>query len=450
MAMAVVSIIAFDLFLTPPVWTVQPLKGQFVTTLASFFAAALLTGLLSKQVQARAVEVGARKEAELAADALRTSRDELCQIADEQAALRRLATLVANGAQPAVVFDAVALEMGHLFKARYTILVHYEPDGSATGVGAWNFDELMPDPYTHWPIERGTVTELVFRTKAPGRIDNYQPAGELATLLHGHGVVSAVGAPITVGQTLWGAALAASRTFPSFPAGTEERMLGFTELAAAAIANTQKDADLKASRARVVAAADEARRRIERDLHDGTQQRLVSIGLEVGAIEAKVPPGLEQIKEQLSGTARQLQAAVEELQEISRGLHPAILARGGLSSALKSLARRSAVAVELNIATERRLSEHIEVGIYYLISEALLNTAKHAHATVVNVDLTTDREVIRVSIRDDGIGGADPKRGSGLNGLIDRIETLDGKLTITSPIGKGTSLLAQIPATFEP
>jgi signal transduction histidine kinase len=439
---AVVSTIAFDLFLTPPAWTVLMAKGEFLTVLASSIAVALLTGLLAKQLQARAVEAGAREEAELTAETLRTSRD-------EQAALRRLATLVASGARPVVVFDAIAREMGHLLQAQHTVVVRYGPEGSATGVGAWNFDDLMPDPYARWPIEPGTVMELVFRTGAPARLDDYQPAGELATVLRKHGVISGVGAPITVGQSLWGAAIAASRTFKSFPRGTEEHLLGFTELAAVAIANTQKDADLKASRARVVAAADEARRRIERDLHDGTQQRLVSIGLEVRAIEAEVPPGLDGLKAQLSGIVRELQGAIAELQEISRGLHPAILAKGGLPSALKSLARRSAVAVELNITAKRRLPEHVEVGIYYLISEALLNAAKHAHATVVRIDLTAGHEGVRVSVRDDGIGGADPKLGSGLNGLIDRIETLNGTLTVTSPAGEGTSLLAEIPTTFE-
>jgi signal transduction histidine kinase len=206
-------------------------------------------------------------------------------------------------------------------------------------------------------------------------------------------------------------------------------------------------AELTASRARVVAAGDEARRRIERDLHDGTQQRLVSLGLELRAAQAMVPPGpgSEELRAQLSGTTQGLAEAVGDLQEISRGIHPAILSKGGLGPALNALARRSAVPVELDLRLDGRLPERIEVAAYYVVSEALANAAKHAEPSAVQVDVEATDAAVRLEVRDDGAGGADPDRGSGLVGLRDRVEAVGGRLEVTSPLGGGTSLLATIP-----
>ncbi|MDQ1488389.1 MAG: hypothetical protein QOJ23_903 [Actinomycetota bacterium] len=204
-------------------------------------------------------------------------------------------------------------------------------------------------------------------------------------------------------------------------------------------------AELAASRSRVVVAADETRRRIERDLHDGTQQRLVSLALELRAAEATVPPELEELKAKLSDATRSLAGAVEDLQEFSRGIHPAILSKGGLAPALKALARRSAVPAQLSVHAERRPPERVEAAAYYVVSEALTNAAKHSQASLVQVDLETKDGIVQLSIRDDGVGGADPGQGSGLIGLRDRIEALGGKIEITSPAGKGTSLLVTIP-----
>jgi signal transduction histidine kinase len=206
-------------------------------------------------------------------------------------------------------------------------------------------------------------------------------------------------------------------------------------------------ADLTESRARVVAASDETRRRIERDLHDGTQQRLVSLGLEVRAAEAMVPPELTELRSQLSNTAKGLAGAAEELQEISRGIHPAILSKGGLAPALRTLARRSAIPVELELRADRRLPEPIEAAAYYVVSEALTNAAKHSRASAVRVEVETGDGAVRVSIRDDGVGGAAPGQGSGLLGLKDRVEALGGEIEIESPGGAGTSLRVKIPMT---
>jgi signal transduction histidine kinase len=204
-------------------------------------------------------------------------------------------------------------------------------------------------------------------------------------------------------------------------------------------------ADLTESRARVVAASDETRRRIERDLHDGTQQRLVSLGLEIRAAEAMVPQQLTELRSQLSNTAKGLAGAVEELQEISRGIHPAALSRGGLAPALRTLARRSAIPVELELGSDRRLPEPVEVAAYYVVSEALTNAAKHSQASVVRVDVEAGDGAIEISIRDDGVGGAAPGTGSGLLGLKDRVEALGGEIEIDSPSGNGTSLRVRIP-----
>jgi signal transduction histidine kinase len=204
-------------------------------------------------------------------------------------------------------------------------------------------------------------------------------------------------------------------------------------------------AELTSSRARVVAAGDETRRRIERDLHDGTQQRLLSLALELRAAESAVPPELPELEAQLSRTATGLAEVVEDLQEIARGIHPAVLSKGGLAPAIKVLARRSVLPVELQLHVDRRLPEPVEVAAYYVVSEALTNAAKHSHATVVNVEVATADSVLRLSVSDDGVGGADAGRGSGLIGLQDRIESLGGTLEITSTPGNGTSILAKIP-----
>jgi signal transduction histidine kinase len=204
-------------------------------------------------------------------------------------------------------------------------------------------------------------------------------------------------------------------------------------------------AELAASRARIVTAADQTRRRIERDLHDGVQQRLVSLALEQRQAEAMVPAELRELRAQLSRVVDGLVGAMEELQEISRGIHPAVLARGGLAAALKTLARRSAVPVLLEVRTMTPLPEPVEVAIYYIVSEALTNTAKHADAAAVDVLVEERDGVLSLSIHDDGIGGADPRRGSGLIGLTDRVDALGGTIEVASPSGEGTTLLITLP-----
>jgi signal transduction histidine kinase len=276
------------------------------------------------------------------------------------------------------------------------------------------------------------------------RIDDYADAsGRAGINARENGIRSSVGTPIVVEDRLWGF-LGAASSAKQLPADTEARLASFTELVATAIASAEARADLAASRARIVAAADETRRRIERDLHDGAQQRLVSLGLELRAASAAVPPQLAELGRQLSHASEEVTSVFEELREISHGIHPANLSNRGLVPALRALSRRSVLPIEFDVHVESRLPEPIEIAAYYVVSEALTNTAKHAHASVVHVELDARDTTVRLAVHDDGIGGAD-RQGSGLLGLSDRIEALGGTLHVTSPTGKGTTLSIEIP-----
>jgi signal transduction histidine kinase len=432
-------------------YVVFPLQGERrpkgTLVVPSDLPRPVLRRLRERVVPSLEVLLEAARDREATADALKASRDKLRRIAEEQAALRRLATLVAHGVPPAEVFDAVARELGRFMRVPHTTVIRYESDETATSVGVWNQDSQRATlPLnSRWPIEHGSVAELVSRTGAAGRVNLYEGAGQFLTLLRTIGLHSAVGCPIIVGGRLWGAVVASSTSTTPMPPDTEARMTSFTELAAAAVANAENHAELIASRARVVAAADATRRLIERDLHDGTQQRLVALKMELRAMEATVPAEMEELRGRLFHSAQSLESAVEDLREISRGLHPAILSRGGLQPALRALARRCPVPVELDLKIDRRLPERVEVSIYYIVSEALTNAAKHAQATVVGVDLVAEETAVRLTIRDDGVGGADPGRGGGLVSLKDRVETLGGRLQIVSPHDEGTSLQLEIP-----
>ena len=378
------------------------------------------------------------------------SSDDLHVLVKEQAALRRIATLVASGAMPEEVFSAVTEETGRLLGAHLAGMARYETDDTVTVLATWAAEEeqhpLVPGP---WPLEGGDLASTVFETGRPVRIDDYRGVpGRIAAFVRDElGISSSVASPIVVEGRLWGVLfLHSKQTRQPLPQDTESRLMGFTELAATAIANTESRAALAASRVRIVTAADETRRRIERDLHDGIQQQLVSLMLELRMAAGTEPSEAGELKAQLVRTARRLAGVVEQLREISHGIHPAILSTGGLTPALKALARRSAVPVELDLRAGRRLPEPVEVAVYYAVSEALANAAKHAQASVVHVELQAHDTVVRVAIRDDGVGGADPARGSGLVGLRDRIEALGGTFEVTSPADGGTTLLIEIPA----
>jgi signal transduction histidine kinase len=370
------------------------------------------------------------------------SRDELRRLVEERAALRRVAKLVAGGAAPADVFAAVTQEALSVLGADGTLMFRLDPEGEATVVAVVGRDPgaIMG---SCWKLN-GAVT-AVLRSGRLARCNSWSDAcSPVADVLRQMGARSAVAAAIAVEGRLWGGLAIASRNC-SLPADAEQRLTDFTDLIDTAILITESRAQLIASRARVVAAADETRRRIERDLHDGTQQRLVALALALRSAEAEVPSELAKLKDALSQTVLGLVHATEELQEIARGIHPAILTNGGIGPALKALARHAGVPAELDLSGARRLPERVAVALYYVVSEALSNAAKHARASAVHVELKCQDAVVEVSIRDDGVGGADPDRGSGLIGLRDRVEALGGTIETTSIPGQGTSLLARIP-----
>ena len=368
-------------------------------------------------------------------------------LTEEQAALREIAMRVAQGASSTEVFHVVAAEIEGLMGADIAGLLRYEPDGTAAVVAKYSSSGMEGMPLgTRWPLDGESVTALVWRTGRTARIDSYEDrSGTLAEAVRKSGIGAVVGAPIVADGRLWGVMATCWRRPPPGLNEIEERMPQFAELVATAIANAESRAQLTASRARLVATSDETRRRIERDLHDGTQQRLVSLALGLHAAEEKVPPELPELRADLDRIASGLAGTVEELQEISRGLHPAILSRGGLAPALRTLARRAALPVDIDVDANRRLPEQVEIAAYYVVAEAITNAAKHAHAKGLTVEVRTHDSTMTLAICDDGVGGADPARGSGLIGLRDRVEAVGGTMQVSSAPGQGTSLDVTIP-----
>jgi PAS domain S-box-containing protein len=373
------------------------------------------------------------------------------RLAEEQAALRRVATHVARGAPPAELFAVVTEEAGQLLPVDGANMSRYDPDGMFTTVAAWSRMDLVFPVGRRWFPEGKNVTTLVLETGRPARMDSFADAsGPVGVAARAAGYRSVVGTPIVVEGRLWGAMTVSSTAEQPLPADTEARLASFTELVATAIANTESRAQLTASRARIVTASDETRRRIERDLHDGAQQRLVSIALELRLAKSMLPPELDEPRETLNNVSSELTEVLDELREISRGIHPMILTQGGLGPAMRTLARRSAIPVDLHTVIDERLPEPIEVAAYFVASEAVANATKHAQASSIEVSLATSDTSLILSICDDGIGGADPTRGSGLVGLADRVEAIGGTLDVKSAPGGGTSLAVTIPLDGEP
>jgi signal transduction histidine kinase len=336
--------------------------------------------------------------------------------------------------------------------AELTGVGRYESDGAVTVLATWAADgghggahPLVPGP---WPLEGGDVASTIWRTGRPVVIADYRGVpGRIAAFVRDElGVESSVGSPIVVEGRLWGALFAHSTQVDRpLAREAEARLTAFTELVATAIANAESRAELGASRARIVAAADETRRRIERDLHDGIQQRLVSLGLELRLAESTESADADEARSTIGRVAGELGGVTEELREIARGIHPAILSEGGLGPALRTLARRSAIPVAFSGVGGERLPEPIEVAAYYVVSEAVANATKYASATRIDIEATAEENTLRLSISDDGVGGADPRRGSGLVGLRDRVEALGGTIDVASPVDAGTAIVVALP-----
>lgn len=376
------------------------------------------------------------------------ARQDLRSLVAEQSALRRLATQVARGEEPSAAFSAVCQETGRLFGATSTNLAHFTPDGFNLTMAGWSLRDTHIPTGTKLPLVGETINVAVHRTAAPARVDSYEGApGELAALIRERGIRSEVGAPVIVEGRVWGTLIVGWDTDEPPPEGTEARLAAFAELIATAVANATARSELIASRIRIIASADQARRKIERDLHDGTQQQLVALGLDLQTLESKIPRTLSGAHDDLARARHDLEAVLDDVREISRGVHPAILSNRGLEAALRALARRSTVPVELKTDVAERLPQSIEIAAYYAVSEALANVAKHAQASFAAVTLSASEQRLLATVRDDGIGGADAGAGSGsgLTGLIDRVEALGGHFLLESPPGRGTTISLELP-----
>jgi PAS domain S-box-containing protein len=366
----------------------------------------------------------------------------------EHAALRRVATLVAEGHDADDLFDAVALEVGQLLSADVTRLLRYQGNGTAAVVGSFGAADAEIAVGSHVSLDGDQLLGRVAHSRSAERTDRLRDGSDaLARSLLAVGITSAVAAPIVVSGRPWGVIVAAWKRADMAGADTEIRMAQFTELVATAVANAESGAELAASRRRVVATADEARRRIERDLHDGAQQRLVGTVVLLKMARQELGDANGQLTELVEHALASAQRGIDEVRELARGIHPRILSSGGLGPALRTLAGRSHIPVTVDMETDARFPENVEATAYYVASEALANAAKHADASEVRVTVDVDDRGIVLTVRDDGVGGADPSAGSGLIGLQDRVAALGGALAVESEPDAGTVLTAQIPVS---
>jgi len=429
------------------VWNTAQNDGPFVresltdSLLATqlFIAISALTSLVLAAVTA---------ERTGAARALARSEASQRALADEQAALRRVATLVASGAPPSGLFEQVTEEVARLLGMPGASLMRYDGARTATVVGAWSEDDKPSLPVgSTIDLDGDTVVAKVLRSGKPQRVERYEDArGTLAEQLQRSGYRAAVAAPVTVAGDLWGALAAATRSDDPLPRNLETRLSDFADLVAQRLANADAHQQLAASRARIVEVGDAERRRLERNLHDGAQQRLVSLALDLRMVDVMLEKDSAAAHERLTAAQDQLANALAELRELARGIHPAILTERGLGAALEGLVARAPVPVEITDLPEERLAAPVEAAAYYVVAEAITNVAKYAQASNVTVSVRRSNGRATVVVADDGIGGADPALGTGLRGLADRLEALDGHLLVESPTARGTCISAEIPS----
>jgi GAF domain-containing protein len=387
------------------------------------------TGLVATAI------ANAESRAELAASEARAR-----SLAEEQAALRRVATLVARAAEPEEVFAGVAQEVAGVFDVQLVTVCHYETDGmlvlSSVGVPAFPAG-------SRWPLDVPSLPRSVHRTGVPVRIDDFTDASGLDAVARDRGVMSAVGVPIVVDGAAWGSINIASTERTPFSADAEERLARFTYLVATSVSNATMRAELAASRARLVAAADEERRRVVRDLHDGAQQRLVHTVVMLKLICRALEQGRQDAAALVEEALQQAQTATDELRDLAHGILPAVLTHKGLLAAVEVLASRMSIPAEIDISVDR-LPAAVEATAYFVVAEALTNVTKHSHARRAEVAASIRNGTLEVRIGDDGVGGARPD-GSGLVGLSDRLAALGGSLRVESPTDGGTLISAFIP-----
>ena len=377
----------------------------------------------------------------------RRAQTEERRLAEEQAALRRVATLVAGDSPPEQVFQAVTEEVARLLGIRDAVLERFEERDRATLVGrygVWADSDFEVGKTT--PLEDGLAATKVRQTGGPAHSDNFEDlASKFAARIRDLGYRSSFGVPINVGGATWGVLVAALGANESLPPDTERRMQAFAELVALAVASAQARQELEASRMRIVEASDAERRRLERNLHDGAQQRLVALSVGLRLAQAKVREAPGEAADLLGTASEELMEALTELRELAQGIHPAVLTEQGLEAALEVLAARAPLPVELDVRLPGRLPGPVEATAYYVVSEALANVVKHSDACSARVCAERAEGPAHIEVADDGVGGADPAEGSGLSGLRDRVEALDGRLVVESPPGQGTLVRAMLP-----
>jgi PAS domain S-box-containing protein len=371
----------------------------------------------------------------------------LRRLVDEQAALRRVATAVAAEPEPSEVFRLVTEEVGRLLGAHTANMLRFDGDDRATVLGGWDAAGVRSVPVGESiRFDSGGVADRVWRTRRPARVDSLADvSGAMAARVRDLGFRSAVAAPVTLGSGVWGAVIVSSVNPEPFPEGAEQRIADFAELAGQALANARAREELAASRARIVEAGDAERRRLERNLHDGAQQRLVALSLNLRLAARSCGDDPEAVAA-FERAGEELAQALEELRELARGIHPAVLSDRGLEPAIEALAARTPLPVRIDVGLGGRLPEPVEAAAYYVVAEAITNAAKHAQAAEVRVRIDRDNGLARIEVADDGVGGADTGSGSGLRGLADRVEALGGHLRIDSPAGEGTTVRAEIPS----
>jgi PAS domain S-box-containing protein len=366
------------------------------------------------------------------------------RLADEQAALRRVATLVAGDAPAEQVFQTVTEEACALLGIRSGSLIRYEDGETATVVGKFGEPEGEFLLGTRLPLDDGAARR-VLRTGAPVRIEYEGVPGAIASRMRELGFTASAGVPINVGGVTWGALVTTFRDAEALPPATDRRLHAFAELVGLAVASAHTRAELAASRRRIVEASDAERRRLERNLHDGAQQRLVALSVALRLAQGRIRESPEGAEELLDIAGGELAEALTELRELAQGIHPAVLTERGLEAALEVLAARTPLPVAVEAELPERLPEPVEAAAYYVVSEALANVVKHASARSARVRARAVPGLAVVEVEDDGAGGADLDGGSGLGGLRDRVEALAGLLEIESPIGRGTRVRARLP-----
>ncbi len=413
-------------------------QGDTAAAIVISLLAAYLVSELARRANERAREAALRaREAEAA-------HSELSRLADEQAALRRVATLVAQAVPTAELFEAVTREVGLQSGADLARMERFESDGTVSALAAWSRSggpQLAVG--TRFALEGASIAAQVYETGRPARVDTFAEAtGPIAHEARGLGIRSSVGCPIVVAGRTWGVIAASTRRETPFPPNTESRIADFTELVATAVSNAEAQAELVASRTRLVAAGDEARRTVVRDLHDGAQQRLVHTILILNlAQRAKADP--EETGRLVDEAVEEAQQAHAELRELAHGLLPSVLTRGGLGAGVEALVSRVPLPVVVEV-TDERFPPLLEASAYFVVAEALTNVTKHAGAQNTAVRVWAGDGMLHVVVRDDGTGGARPD-GSGLLGLQDRLAAVGGRLDMESPPGRGTRITARLP-----